>query len=173
MNSLKKYAFSGLIVGGTLLMAPLAWADGNAVVNAAQAILSAVSLDWAGFLGQVLSAIQGFGGLSWSLKIAVMVMSLIGLMKVSSLSGFWAKLGSLQAWVAPILGLVLGVLLLGKDGQISLAGIFAYMGSGAGAILLHQLLDTLKAAPWIGPTYVSIINMIEGILPGPLAKKKP
>jgi hypothetical protein len=94
-------------------------------------------------------------------------------MKVSSLSSFWDKLGSAKVWLAPILGLVLGILLLGTNGQISLAGIFAYIGSGAGAILLHQLLDSLKNAPWIGPAYVGIINIIEGVLPGPLAKKKP
>jgi len=145
----------------------------TSVVNAINDVLNAASVTWAQLFGDVMAAFQGFGGLAWSMKIAVVVMVIIGLMKISSLSSFWAKLGSAQAWLAPALGLLLGVLTLGASGQLSWSGVFAYMGSGAGAIALHELLDAVKSIPGLGSAYVSIINMIEGILPGPLAKKKP
>jgi hypothetical protein len=144
----------------------------TSVVNAINDILGSVSVTWTQLFTDVMAAFQGFGGLAWSMKIAVIVMIVIGLMKISSLSGLWAKLGSAQAWLAPGLGLLLGVLTLGASGTLSWSGIFAYMGSGAGAIALHELLDAVKAIPGLGTAYVSIINFIEGVLPGPLSKKR-
>jgi len=145
----------------------------TSIVNAINDIMNSVSVTWTQLFSDVMSAIQGFGGLSWTLKIAFVVMIIIGLMKISALSSFWDKLGAAKAWLAPILGLVMGVLMLGANGQLSWAGVFAYMGSGAGAILLHELLDAVKAIPGLGSTYVTIINLIEGAIPGPLARKKP
>jgi len=170
MKSLKHYAFTGLMLGGVLSMASMAYADDAGVIAAAGSIMNAVSLSVSDLLAAILSAVQGFGGLSWALKVAVVVMSLIGLTKLTVLSSFWDKMGSFKAWLAPLLGLALGILIQG--GNITWAGVLAYMGSGAGAILLHQLLETVKAIPGIGPAYVTIINFIEAVIPAPLSKAK-
>lgn len=171
---MKKYAFSGLVIAGALVMTQYAFADTTGVVASANAIMNAASLTFSQLLTDILAAVQGFGGLAWSLKIACIVMLLIGSMKVSALNDLvWNKIpANIQAWVSPILGLILGVLLLGSGGNISLAGIFAYMGSASGAIILHELLELVKAIPGLGAVYVGLINMIEGVLPAPLSKKK-
>lgn len=124
------------------------------------------------FLSQVLQAIQGFGGLSWMLKVAAVVTLVIASMKVSVLNQLlWSKLGAAQAWVAPILGLVGGILSLSAGGHsITLQAVLAYVSAGAGAIILHELLDTVKAIPGLGSIYVQIINAIEGALGGPAAQ---
>lgn len=120
------------------------------------------------FLDQVLQAIKNFGGLSTVLKISTVILLIIGSMKVSILNQLiWSKLGAWQTLVAPLLGLVAGILDLNHAGTVTLASVMAYVGSGAGAILLHELLDSIKKIPGIGPTYVSIIDFVNGLLKGP------
>ncbi len=123
----------------------------------------------ASFLDQVMSTIHKFGGASMMLKISLIVMLLVSSMKVSLLNQLvWSKLGAAQAWIAPLLGLIAGVLDLGgAGGSISLASLLAYVSAGAGAIILHQLLDSLKAIPGLGSMYVSMIDMLQKVLGGP------
>lgn len=117
------------------------------------------------FLTQVFTAIKGFGGVPWVGKISVIVLLVIASFKVSFLNNLiWSKLGNFKAWAAPILGLVAGLLAMG--GGLTLPGVFAYISAGAGAILLHELLDTVKAIPGLGAIYVEIINVVEGALGG-------
>jgi hypothetical protein len=136
----------------------------SAIVGVAGSVQSATTLSPDSLISAVSTVIQNFGGLSWTLKIACIVLLIIAFMKVSFLSSFWAKLGSFQAYAAPVLGLILGALTLSVSGPITLAGVLAYLAAGSGAILLHELLDTIKAIPGIGSVYVSIINAIESVL---------
>ena len=156
----------------TLMAGSFAFADSSptpvpaasAIVGVANSVQSAPTLSTDSLISAVSTVIQNFGGLSWSLKIACIVLLIIAFMKVSFLSSFWAKLGKFQAYAAPVLGLVLGVLTLSVSGPISLAGVMAYLAAGSGAILLHELLDTIKAIPGIGSVYVGIIDAIESVL---------
>lgn len=118
------------------------------------------------FFAQVLEAIRTFGGLSVMAKISAVVMIIISSMKVSFFRELiWDKLGALQTWVAPILGLIAGILGLGNgDAPITLASVMAYVAAGGGAIILHELLDSIKAIPGIGQVYISMINLIQGFL---------
>lgn len=119
------------------------------------------------FLAQVLQAVHDLGGLAWVGKIAVIVTLIVSSMKVSLLNDLiWSKLGPAQVLLAPALGLVGGVLSLSIGGQLSLPAALAYMSAGAGAIILHQLLDSIKCYPGVGPLFVSLINLLEGILGG-------
>ena len=162
-----------ILLSGILLTSTLALADGTAVISAAGAVTGASSLSFGQLLDDIVTAAQGFGGLSWALKIAVVIMCLIGLMKVSFLSSLWAKLGAFQAWLAPILGLALGICLLAANGTITLAGVMAYVGAGGGAVFIRELLEGVKAIPGLGPMYVTILNLIESALPQALSAKKP
>lgn len=130
-------------------------------------------VDPASFLGQVLDFIKGFGGLSWFGKLSGILLIVVASMKVSFLNDLiWSKLGALQAWLAPLLGLLTGIVSLLAGGQpITLAALTAYLAAGAGAVALHQLLDTLKVVPGLGSVWVSIINVIESALGGPASKK--
>lgn len=120
------------------------------------------------FLAQVLAAIAGFGGLSWMLKVAAIITLIIASMKVSILNTWiWSKLGAAQVWVAPVLGLIGGILSLGQGSAgITMAGVLAYVSAGAGAVVIHELLDSVKAIPGLGAVYVSVIGIIEGLLGG-------
>lgn len=136
----------------------------SAIVGAANSVQAAPTLSTDSLISAVSTVIQNFGGLSWTLKIACIVLLIIAFMKVSILSSFWAKLGKFQAYAAPILGLLLGILTLSVSGPISLAGVMAYLAAGSGAILLHEILDTIKAIPGLGSVYVGIIDAIESVL---------
>lgn len=128
------------------------------------------------FLNQVLTAIKAFGGLSTVAKISTIILIIISSMKVSFLNQLlWSKLGEAKVWVAPLLGLVGGILDLGLNGTpITLASVMAYVAAGAGAILLHELLDSLKAVPGIKDVYIKAIDFIKKILGGkPSTPKLP
>lgn len=162
--------FTLLTLNGLFAFAQEVAAPSPAPAVSAPAVVAAAPLPPQDFLSQVLQAIQGFGGLSTVAKISVIILLLVSSMKVTALNQLiWSKLGKAQAWVAPLLGLVAGILGLanGADQKITLASVMAYVASGAGAILLYELLDSLQAIPGIGPTYVSIIEFIKGLTGGP------
>lgn len=120
------------------------------------------------FLDQVMKFIQSWGGIPSIMKVAGIIMVIISSMKVTVLNQYiWSKLGAWQAWVAPILGLVAGILGLGMNGPITPASVFAYVTAGAGAIILHELLDTLKAVPGVGTMMKIVIDIVEQFLNGP------
>lgn len=123
------------------------------------------------FLTQVLDSINKMGGLTWVLKVASIITLIIASMKVSVLNDMiWSKMGNFKAWLAPILGLAAGLLSLAAGGHLSLADVLAWLSAGAGAVVLHELLDTIKAIPGLGDVYVNLIDAIENALGGPASK---
>jgi hypothetical protein len=117
------------------------------------------------FFSQVITLIKQFGGLPWVLKIAGIAAVLLSTLKVSAIREItWDKLGSAKAWAAPVLGLIFGVLSLGTS--LTWASALAYISAGAGAIILHELLDSVKAIPGIGSVWLSIIGVIQSLLGG-------
>lgn len=118
-----------------------------------------------GFFTQVLTFIKQFGGLPWVLKVAGVAAILISTLKVSILRELiWEKLGDAKVWAAPLLGLIFGITSLGSD--LNWASALAYVSAGAGAIILHELLDSFKAVPGIGNLWLSVIQVIQKILGG-------
>lgn len=122
------------------------------------------------FFVQVWELIKQFGGMPWTLKVSAIVLILLSSMKVSFLRPLWDKLGSFKPVAAPLLGLLAGVFSLGKQGDLSLPGITAYMFSGAGAIVLHELLNSVKGLPGIGKIYISAIDFLQKLLKRPADK---
>ncbi len=121
-------------------------------------------LPLADFFTQVLAAVQGFGGLPWMAKISTIIMLLVGSMKVTFLRGLiWDRLGAAKAWVAPVMALIAGII---NMETITLPGVLAYMGAGAGAIILHQLLDLVKAIPGISSFWIAVIDIIAKVTGG-------
>jgi prepilin signal peptidase PulO-like enzyme (type II secretory pathway) len=118
-----------------------------------------------GFFSQTLTFIKQFGGLPWVLKIAGISAILISTLKISVLREFtWDKLGNAKVWAAPVLGLVFGIASQGT--AITLSSALAYISAGAGAIILHELLESVKAIPGIGSVWLSIIGVIQSLLGG-------
>lgn len=118
-----------------------------------------------GLFSQVITLIKQFGGLPWVLKIAGIAAVLLSTLKISAIREVtWDKLGAAKAWAAPVLGLIFGVLSLGTN--LTWASALAYVSAGAGAIILHELLDSIKAIPGIGSVWLSIIGVIQSLLGG-------
>jgi hypothetical protein len=124
------------------------------------------------FFAQVLGVVQQLGGMSGMAKISAVILLIVASMKVSFLNDLlWSKLGAAKAWVAPLLGLIGGILGIGASGvPLDGARILAYVTAGAGAVVLHELLDSIKAVPGIGNIYLTIINIVQGWLGGPAPK---
>lgn len=123
------------------------------------------------FLAQVVQTIKTWGGLAALLRIAAIIALIIASMKVTIINKLvWSKLGSFQVYVAPVLGLVGGLLSIGVKGPVTLASVFTYVSAGAGAVFLHEILDSVKAIPGLGAIFVSAINAVEGTLGGPAAQ---
>jgi hypothetical protein len=145
----------------TLLVLSALMATAIFSVKAQEANLPVETVE--GLFTQVVTFIKGFGGLSWMSKVAGITAILISTMKVSVVRKYtWDRLGGLKVWLAPALGLVFGIFSLGSD--LSFASGLAYVSAGAGAIILHELLDSLKELPKIGKAWTTIIGVIEMIL---------
>ena len=118
------------------------------------------------FLNLVLEAVKNFGGIPWTLKIASILTLILSTMKVSFMRPLWDKLGWAKALAAPVLAIVVGLLSLQP---FSLAGLVAYLFAGAGAIVLHQMLDGVKGIPGVGGAFVSVIEFLQKMLKAPQA----
>lgn len=119
------------------------------------------------FFIQIMQSLKDFGGLSSIVKSSIIITLIISSMKVSFLNSLiWSKLGGLKVFIAPLLGLIGGLLTL-KSQAVSAADITVYLISGGGAVFLHELLDSVKEIKGIGPVYLNIINVLTAILRGP------
>lgn len=159
------FAFVALhLVNSAFAASPVPLPSSVAAVGSAGGAQAVSNADLIQAVGDTIHA---WGGLVWQLKIAALVMLLIASMKVTVMDKYvWDKLGAVQPFAAPILGLIVGFLSLAASHALSLVGLLAYLSAGAGAILLHELLDGVKAWPGIGPAYVAAISAIEGALGG-------
>lgn len=119
----------------------------------------------AGFFSQLLEFIKAMGGMGWMAKIAAVCMLIVAATKVSFISPLWNKLPNLvKTLLAPMIALIGGLLAMGSD--LTWASAMAYVGAGAGAIVLHEILDGIKTIPGIGLAYVTIIDLIGALLGG-------
>jgi hypothetical protein len=122
---------------------------------------TSVSLaDWVGLL---ITTLKDFimSGVTWQVKVAAVIALLISSMKVSFLQGLWAKLGDFQIWLAPILGLVAGIISVLSGGTWT--DVLGYVAAGGGAVFIHELLDIVKIIPGLGPMWTGLIDIIEKI----------
>ena len=115
------------------------------------------------FLQKVLDFIAKFGGLGTMGQVSGVLMLLIASMKVSFIKPLWDKLGAYQALVAPMLSLVAGLVMVQP---FSLEAAVAFLLTGLGAVAFHELLDVVKAMPWVGPAYKKLIEIFMALLGG-------
>lgn len=126
------------------------------------------------FIDQVANALKSFGGAPAMVKITIILMLVVGSMKSTLLRKLvWDRLGKAKVWVAPILGIIAGVLEPLLTGQhVTLQSVLIFMTTGFGAVLLFNLLESIKGIPKLGPLYVSLINFIESLLGGKTKEEK-
>lgn len=139
----------------------------SALAFAADAVVPVPEMPLNEFFASVLAFGKGFSALSWQLKVSGSVALLISTVKVSFLRPAWDKMGWAKFVVAPALGFVGGLFAVQP---MNAAGIMAWTFAGAGAIVLHELMDGFKAMPGIKPLAVKVIDMIKSVLKAPAAK---
>lgn len=119
------------------------------------------------FFSRLTQTFLAFGGMSWAMRVSSITLLVVATMKVTKLDDLlWSKLRGLQAFAAPLLSLAGGISVLAAQGQLSWQAVWLYLGAGAGAIALHELLDAVKAIPGLGSGYVTVIAAVEKALGG-------
>lgn len=112
-----------------------------------------------------LATIASFGGLPWVLEIAVFIFLIIAFAKLTRLKHPWDELHHLKALVPLAFALLIGILNLQT---YTVAGIAAYLLTGAGAMIVHDMLEIVKGVPGLGPSYINTIEYLSrklGALP--------
>lgn len=128
---------------------------------------SAPSLPVGDFLSQVFEVVKNLGGLSWGAKIIALITLAISSLKVSALEEkVWDKLGAAKVLVAPVLGLIVGLISLPS---LSGPAVIAYLMAGAGSIILHQILKAIQDMPFVGAKIKIGIYFISKLLGGKTA----
>ena len=123
---------------------------------------------------QVVETVGKLGGMTQLGKVSAILLLIVASAKVSFLNELiWQKLGAAQVWVAPVLGLLAGIIGLGAgDVPLTAERVIVYVSAGVGAVALHEFLDSLKAVPGIGTTYLWVIELIKSWTGGPAPQAK-
>lgn len=108
----------------------------------------------------LVKAFQDFQALGWQAGLAALIMVLISSMKNSLLRQFiWSKVPDwAKILVAPLLSLIAFGLAMGKD--FSGAAFWAAVTTGIAAVYMHELLDGLKKAPFVGEKWKWLVDVI-------------
>lgn len=132
--------------------------------------------DDSSFFSALFDYIKGFftdntggaaGGATPIAKICGGIILLISTAKVSFLKPLWDKLLTKQEWVAPVLGLLVGILGMVVKGSFDWSFLLTAVASGALAPYVHDILDKIKAIPGIGSVWLTIISFIQVVLFAP------
>lgn len=136
-------------------------------IGAGVALAADGDLSVGDFFASIMKYAGEFKDLALKYKIAGALTIILSTIKVSFLrEKLWDKWGSAKVLVAPIVGVIIGILMME---HITFKGILDYMVSiGGGAIVLHQLLDALKSKLVKYQWAQSLIGFIQGVLPGGL-----
>ena len=149
--------------------------DASSVVSAPVASTPVVSPEVnadVDFIKLLITDIKNFKSASLMLKISMIIMLIIGFTKVSIVRPLWDKLGKAKVWAAPLLSLIGAFASTVMTGEkLTASVIFTFLVSGAGAVALYELLDSIRAIPGIGAVYIAIIDFLKSILGG--APKSP
>lgn len=118
-------------------------------------------------LSRILQYVKDFGGLGSFAKISGAITLLLSLTKVSFIKPLWDKLGDFKAYAGPALGFLAGLFNAFTGNKFDWAVVAAWTFAGSGSVFLHEILDTIKAIPGVGTLWVTVIEIIKGILKAP------
>jgi hypothetical protein len=166
MKAVSRIAAALVLVALTLCTTPIAIGQVVGLLPDSPAMTLQGTMPQNLFLDMFLVMNQ-MGGAGAMLTISGVLTLLIASLKVSALNPLWDKLGPARVLAGPLLALGAGVAGLGANGApVTLALVLAYVSAGAGSIILHQVLDALKAVPGLGPIYLGGIEVLERLLGG-------
>lgn len=119
----------------------------------------------------LVKAFSDFKALGWQAGLAALIMVLISSMKNSLLRQWiWSKVPDwAKILVAPLLSLIAFGLAMGKD--FSGAAFWAAITTGVAAVYMHELLDGLKKAPFVGEKWQWLVDVVGKFFKKPEAAK--
>lgn len=98
--------------------------------------------------------------LGWQAGLMALLVAIIGTFKNTMLRKWlWDWAGEAKAVVPYVLAMIACLLAIPKDAW-SFSTVLLALTTGGGAVALHQLLDALKKAPWVGEKYKWLIELI-------------
>jgi hypothetical protein len=108
----------------------------------------------------LVKAFSDFKALGWQAGLAALIMVLISSMKNTLLRQWlWSKIPDwAKMLMAPFLSLIAFGLAMGKD--FSGAAFWAAITTGIAAVYMHELLDGLKSAPFIGEKWRWLVDVL-------------
>lgn len=142
----------------------------EAVAEAAAPVAEVVAEVGLGVLfQQAAKAVSDWKSLGWQLGLAALITLLISSMKNSMLRGWiWDKIPNwLKLFMAPLLSILAFALM---SGNFSAATLAAAITTGVGSQYLHEMLDALKGAPFVGEKWSWLVDAIGSILKAPPKK---
>jgi hypothetical protein len=117
-------------------------------------------LQW---IADAISAVKGMGGSSGLAIASAIIALVVSLFKVPFFRDkIWDKLKFNQKAAIPLVLALIGGLV--KLDHITLGGVVAYLGAGAGAIILYEILDVVKLTNGMNATVKAVIGFLQGIL---------
>lgn len=127
-------------------------------------------LDLFKFWPQALELVKTWGGMTYALKVSAIVNVIVASTKLGVFRPIWDKFknvkitykGQVSMLDCQLIFVGLITILVGvvQQGDYSFAAIVAYVISGGGSVIMHQIVDALKTVPFIKP----IIEVIEKIV---------
>lgn len=125
-------------------------------------------------IAKISAYIARFAAADSLTKVLLGILCILALVKTSFLRSVvgWDKMSQNAKVFVPLgMALVAGIIdLKVSTGHLVLRDVLAYVtGAGGGAILVHQLLDGVKALPGIGSVWVVLIEILGKALGQPAA----
>lgn len=131
-----------------------------ATVAVAQAVEPAPS----DLLGALLRALADWQSVGWQAGVAALLTILISTVKLSWAQVYWNKLGYFKVFVAPVLSLVAVAI---AAPALDAKAMYVAITTGAGAVFLHQILDSVKKMPGLKKPISIVIDIVSKLLGKP------
>lgn len=134
-------------------------------------------MDVGTFVTQAFQVFQSFHELTPKIVMIGVLTLIISAWKVSVFKPYWEKLGSFKTLCAPASMFFLAVI-NSVNGPLNFHIIFNALMIGFTSVGFHELLDSIKLMPHIGPRWVVMVNVISDLThliskqPLKLVKKK-
>lgn len=98
--------------------------------------------------------------LGWQAGLMALLVLIVSTFKNTLLRKWlWDWAGEAKSVIPYVLAMLICLLAI-PQADWSFATVLLALTTGGGAVALHQLLDSLKAAPWIGEKYKWIVELI-------------
>lgn len=124
-----------------------------------------VEVGFSDIFSQAIKAIESWRSLGWQVGLSGVLAVFISTLKNSFIRRWvWDRLGWSKVLVAPALSLIIVIL---SVKPLTFSAVILAIFVGAGAIFIHEMLDSLKDAPFVKRPYNKVIEILASLLKKP------